>query len=279
MFRIDAHQHFWKFDPIRDSWINDDMKMIQRDFLPGDLKPVLEQNGMDGCVVVQSDQSENENVFQLLHAAQHAFIKGVVGWVDLRADNIEDQLYHLRRFEKLKGFRHVLQAEPDDAFMLQPGFMRGISALHRHAFTYDLLLYPKHLPYAKKLVAAFPDQRFVIDHLAKPPVKEKKIDGWKKDIRAIAGHDNVWCKVSGMVTEADWKTWTTDDLRPYIDTVFEAFGTGRVMFGSDWPVCLVAASYKQVVDIMEMYLAAFSETEKTDFWSGNAIRFYQLSGS
>lgn len=276
MLRIDAHQHFWKFDPVRDSWINDDMKTIQRDFLPGDLKPVLEQNGMDGCVVVQSDQSENENVFQLSHAAQHAFIKGVVGWVDVKAGNIEDQLYHLRRFEKLKGFRHVLQAEPDDAFMLQPEFMRGIGALHRHAFTYDLLLYPKHLPYAKKLVAAFPDQRFVIDHLAKPRIKEKEIDGWKKHIREIAEHNNVWCKVSGMVTEADWKTWTTDGLRPYIDTVFEAFGTGRVMFGSDWPVCLVAASYTQVVDIMEKYLATFSDTEKTNFWGGNAIRFYQL---
>ncbi len=276
MLRIDAHQHFWKFDPVRDSWINEEMRAIQRDFLPADLEPVLKQNGMDGSVVVQSDQSVAENEFHLQHATSNDFIKGIVGWVDLRANDIEEQLQELSRHKKLKGFRHVLQAEPDPAFMLQPNFIRGISHLRKHGFTYDILIYPKHLSYAKQLVAALPDQPFVIDHMAKPLIKDQMIEDWKKDMAVIARHENVSCKISGMVTEADWKNWKKEDFRPYLDVTFEVFGSKRILFGSDWPVCLVAASYERMMEIVQNYISEFTEQEQADFWGGNAVSFYNL---
>lgn len=277
MLRIDAHQHFWKFDPVRDTWINDDMKMIQRDFLPDDLYPLLQQNDIAGCVAVQADQSEAENIFLLELAEKFDFIKGVVGWVDLESDNIMDKLAHLRQFEKLKGFRHILQAEKDDAFMLRPDFRRGIAALHHFGFTYDILIFPHHLKNAIKLVAAYPGQRFVIDHMAKPPIREQKIEEWKQDIHEIARYPNVWCKVSGMVTEADWKLWKRDDLVPYLDVVCEAFGMKRLMFGSDWPVCLVAAYYGQVVEIVKDHICSCSLDDQAALLGGNATTFYSLT--
>lgn len=276
MLRIDAHQHFWKFDPVRDSWINDEMKQIQRDFLPGDLAPVLKRNRIDGCVAVQSDQSLVENDFHLRLAADNDFIKGIVGWVDLQSDDIEEQLQEFNQFKKIKGFRHVLQAEPDPAFMLRPAFVRGIRSLRRFNFTYDILIYPEHLGYAKQLVANLPDQRFVIDHLAKPLIKTQVIAGWKEDMEAIAKHENVSCKISGMVTESDWKTWRKEDFHIYLDTVFEAFGSKRIIFGSDWPVCLVAASYEKMIEIATEYTGKFSTDEQADFWGGNAMAFYNL---
>lgn len=277
MPRIDAHQHFWRFDPVRDSWINDEMKLIQRDFLPSDLQPILRRNGIEGSVVVQSDQSEIENEFQLLNAANNDFIKGVVGWVDLQAVDIDEQLHKLSGYKKLKGFRHVLQAEPDPAFMIKPDFLRGVSHLHKYRFTYDILIYPRQLPYASQLAEAFPSQPFVIDHLAKPFIKDKIIEEWKKDIAAFAQHKNVSCKISGMVTEADWTSWKKEDFRPYLDVVFEVFGSKRILFGSDWPVCLVAASYEKMLGIVEDYISEFSKQEQADFWGGNAISFYDLA--
>lgn len=274
--RIDAHQHFWVYDPVRDSWIDDSMKKIQRDFLPKDLKPVLEANGLDGCVVVQSDQSEVENLFQLTNAIQNDFVRGVVGWVDLQAKNIEDKLAHYRYYNKLKGFRHVLQGEKDRALMLKKKFMNGIGLLHQYNYTYDILIFPDQLRYARKLAAAFPDQRFVIDHIAKPYIKAGTIDGWKQDIEAIAALPNVYCKISGMVTEADWTKWKPQDFTPYLDTVVEAFGAKRIMYGSDWPVCLAAASYKKMKGIVDAYFASFTESEKAAFYGGNATRFYNL---
>lgn len=277
MLRIDAHQHFWKFDPVRDSWINEDMKVIQRDFLPSDLQPVLQQNGIEGSVVVQSDQSATENEFQLQNANNNDFIKGVVGWVDLQSPNIKEQLQELSRHKKLKGFRHVLQSEPDPAFMMRPDFLRGIRCLRQFDFTYDILIYPKHLSYAKQLVAAFPDQPFVIDHMAKPFIKDGIIEDWKRDMVAFAQHENVSCKISGMVTEADWKQWKKEDFRPYLDVVFEVFGSKRILFGSDWPVCLVAASYEKMLGIVHDYISEFTTQEQSDFWSGNAVSFYNLT--
>ncbi len=277
MLRIDAHQHFWKFDPVRDSWINEEMKVIQRDFLPLDLQPVLQQNGIEGSVVVQSDQSATENEFQLQNANNNEFIKGVVGWVDLQSDNIKEQLQALSRYKKLKGFRHVLQSEPDPAFMMRPDFLRGISCLRQFNYTYDILIYPKHLSYAKQMVAAFPDQPFVIDHLAKPFIKDGIIEDWKRDMVAIAQHENVSCKISGMVTEANWKQWKKEDFRPYLDVAFEVFGSKRILFGSDWPVCLVAASYDKMLDIVQNYISEFTTQEQSDFWSGNAVSFYNLT--
>lgn len=277
MLRIDAHQHFWKFDPVRDSWITADMAVIRKDFSPADLQSLLEENGLNGSVTVQSDQSEKENDFQLANAAGYDFVKGIVGWVDLQAENIEERLAHYKQFKKMKGFRHVLQGEPDRALMLQPAFKRGIAALKKFEFTYDILIYPDQLQYIPALVAAFPDQPFVIDHIAKPYIKDKKIDDWKKDMQAVARLPNVYCKISGMVTEADWQNWNQEDFKPYLDTVVESFGIKRVMFGSDWPVCLVAATYGQMMKIVKEYFSSFTQNEQDLFFGGNAILFYHLS--
>jgi L-fuconolactonase len=274
--RIDSHQHFWKFDPVRDSWITDEMAVIQKDFLPGDFQSVLKKNKFDGSVVVQSDQSENENEFQLKNGEENDFIKGVVGWVDLRANNIEERLAHCSSFKKMKGFRHVLQGEKDRSLMLKPGFMNGISKLEKFGFTYDILVYPDQLKYIPEFVGAFMNQKFVIDHLAKPPIRDHGISEWKKEMQNVARFENVHCKISGMVTEADWRNWKQDDFIPYLDVVIEAFGPDRIMYGSDWPVCLVAASYEQVVSIVHEYFSSFSETEQELFFGGNATRFYNL---
>ncbi|UOQ96776.1 amidohydrolase family protein [Hymenobacter sp. 5317J-9] len=277
MARIDAHQHFWQFDPVRDAWITDDMAAIQRDFLPADLEPLLLQHGFDGCVVVQSDQTEAENEFQLANAAAHDFIQGVVGWVDLQAENVTERLAYYSQFVKLKGFRHVLQGEADRALMLKPNFRRGIGALAAHGFTYDVLIFPDQLGFAAELAAAFPNQPFVLDHLAKPRIKDQLIHDWARDIRALAAHENVSCKVSGMVTEADWQHWQPADFRPYLDAVLEAFGPRRVMFGSDWPVCNVAGGYGRMHALVADYVARLSPTEQAGFWGGNATDFYQLT--
>ncbi|MEP7111460.1 MAG: amidohydrolase family protein [Ferruginibacter sp.] len=276
MKRIDSHQHFWHFDPVRDSWINQEMALIQKNFLPRDLQPLLQQNNLDGSVVVQSDQTENENEFQLNNAAGFDFIKGVVGWVDLQAEAVEERLAFYSSFKKMKGFRHVLQGEADRALMLKPAFMNGISKLERFGFTYDILIFPDQLNYAAKLVAAFPDQKFVIDHIAKPDIKEHKTGDWIKDIRALAVYENLYCKISGMVTEADWKNWKKEDFKPYMDTIAETFGTNRIMFGSDWPVCLVAASYQQTIDLVTGYFSTFSDNERDLFFGLNAVQFYNL---
>jgi L-fuconolactonase len=274
--RIDSHQHFWQYNPARDAWITDDMKIIQRDFSPNDLAPVLKENTMDGCVSVQADQSETETLFLLDHADKHAFIKGVVGWVDLLADNVHERLEYLSSFKKLKGFRHIVQGEPDDRFLLGKDFCRGIAALHTKGFTYDILIYPKQLEAAIEFVKRFPDQSFVVDHIAKPFIKEGRLDNWEKYMRDLATFDNVYCKVSGMVTEADWKNWKPNDFTPYLDVVLESFGSKRILYGSDWPVCLVAAPYQQQLNIVEQNIAHLSTSEQKAIMGENAIRFYNL---
>lgn len=276
MLKIDAHQHFWQYHPVKDAWITDDLKAIQRDLLPVDVEPILEKNGIAGCVAIQADQSEAENEFLLGLADKHSFIKGIVGWIDLKAANIEERLAYYSSFNLTKGFRHILQAEPDEQFMLCKDFMNGISLLSKYNFTYDILIKPNHLPYAKTLVAAFPDQRFVIDHLAKPYIKDGGIYGWKEDIKAIAAQPNVSCKVSGMVTEADWVNWKPEDFTPYFDIVFNAFGPARVMFGSDWPVCNLAGGYGGVLSIVESYVSRLTINEQELFWGKNAMEFYNL---
>ena len=278
MQRIDAHQHFWKFDPVRDSWINGDMSVIARDFLPNDLLPLLQRNNIDGTVLVQTCHMDEDNRFMLELADQHSFIKGVVGWVNLQSIKVEDKLkYYHERYPKMRGFRHVLQADPDDQLMLRDSFKNGISLLNKYNFTYDILIYPTHLKYAEQLVAEFPDQKFVVDHLAKPHIKTKVIDGWKRDIEALSKHLNVYCKVSGMLTEADWYSWKTDDFTPYLDTVFNAFSINRVLYGSDWPVCKLAGGYNRALEILQIYTSRFSEKEQALFYGGNAIEFYNLT--
>ena len=274
--RIDSHQHFWKYDPIDYDWINDEMAVIRKDFFPGDLEPLLKQNGFDGCVAVQAHQSEQETEQLLNYANQYKFVKGVVGWVDLQADNIEARLAHYQQFEKLKGLRHVLQGEPQRDLMLQPRFKKGISLLSKFGFTYDILIFPDQLRFAKELVKEFSQQAFVIDHIAKPYIKDKKTEEWEADMQAIAQHDNVYCKISGMVTEADWQTWKIDDFKPYLDIVVNSFGTSRILFGSDWPVCLVAGSYEKVLEIVKNYFNPFSAQEQDLVFGENAVKFYNL---
>ncbi|MES2776060.1 MAG: amidohydrolase family protein [Bacteroidota bacterium] len=273
--RIDCHQHFWHYNAQKHDWIDDEMAVIRKDFLPQDLMPVLSANGIDGCVAVQADQTEAETDFLLQLAKENSFIKGIVGWVDLRADNITERLAHYAQFSAIKGFRHVLQGE-EPGFMLQPAFLNGIASLHEFGFTYDILIFPKHLKAAIELVKQFPEQRFVIDHIAKPYIKAGLIDEWKEDMTAIAQYPNVHCKISGTITEADYHLWKPEDFTPYLDTVVAAFGTSRIMFGSDWPVCLVAADYGKMLGIVQQYFSSFSPAEQEALFGENATRFYSL---
>ncbi|MHA4894091.1 amidohydrolase family protein [Pedobacter sp. PWIIR3] len=277
MLKIDAHQHFWKYTPDMDGWITEEMAVLKRDYMPADLAPLLNSSGFDGCVAVQADQSPDENNFLLQLAEQNDFIKGVVGWVDLRAQNLSEQLAELKKNKKLKGFRHILQGEEDRALMLQPDFSAGIAEIKKHGFTYDILIYTDQLQYLPELLKAHPEQAFVLDHIAKPNIKDNGIGEWQKGIEALKSFENLYCKVSGMVTEANWQSWKQEDFHPYLDIVFETFGAKKVMFGSDWPVCLVAAQYAEVCAILEKYMSKLSTDEQQLVWSGNAVKFYNLN--
>ncbi|MFT3936298.1 MAG: amidohydrolase family protein [Chitinophagaceae bacterium] len=273
---IDAHQHFWHYHPVQHSWINDEMAVIRKDFMPADLEPVLKQNGVMGCVAVQADQTEKETDFLLALSDKYTFIKGIVGWIDLRSNDLQDRLTYYSQFKKLKGFRHILQGE-EPSFMLQPSFLKGVEALKPFNFTYDILIYPKHLDAALQLVKQFPKQSFVIDHIAKPFIKDGLIDDWKKGMTALAQFPNVHCKVSGMVTEANMQQWKQADFVPYLDAVVEAFGIQRIMYGSDWPVCLAAGSYEAMIGIVKKYFGTFSVSEQQQFFTTNATNFYHLT--
>ncbi len=273
--KIDAHQHFWVYDSIRDSWIDDTMEVIQGDFLPSDLSSIYEKNGIDGCVTVQADQSEVETLFLLDQAKENKFIKGVVGWVDLLSENVEERLAYFSQNEKFKGVRHIVQGETID-FMLRADFQNGISKLQKYNLTYDILVFPSQLAAAIKLAQQFPDQSFVLDHMGKPNIKVSKMTHWKRDIEILAKCSNVYCKVSGMFTEADWENWSEDEFIPYLDVVFNSFGLNRVMYGSDWPVCLLATEFKQQLNIVESYIEKFPFVDREKIMGGNAIRYYNL---
>ncbi|WP_069658725.1 amidohydrolase family protein [Arcticibacter eurypsychrophilus] len=276
MFKLDSHQHFWRFDPIRYGWITEEMNLIKGDFLPDDLKPLLDKHAIDGCIAVQSDQSEADNAFLIELATMNPFIKGVVGWVDLQADNIEETLQFYSQYSIVKGFRHVLQGEKDRALMLNPDFKRGIGLLNKFNYTYDLLIFQDQLIYASELCSTFPEQKFVLDHIAKPSIKNHVLGDWAKDIHILAKNPNVYCKVSGMVNEADWKNWKEDDFLPYLDLIFGAFGIKRLMFGSDWPVCNTAGGYDAVLKLVQNYTAKYTEEEQSLFWGLNASTFYAI---
>ena len=272
---IDTHQHFWSYDPKIHDWINEDMKVIRKDFLPADLAPILKENKVDGCIAVQADQTDTETQILIREANQNSFIKGVVGWVNLKDKEIEEKLEEYSNETNLKGFRHIIQAEPK-GFMLDASFQKGLSALAKYNYTYDLLIYETQLAEANTLIKQLPELPIVIDHIAKPNIKKGDSDDWKKEIKAIAQYPNLYCKISGMATEAHWDTWTMDTLKPYIDTVVEAFGTERIMFGSDWPVCLVASSYEKWLKGLQNYFNTFSISEQEAFFANNAINFYKL---
>lgn len=277
--KIDAHQHFWRYNATRDTWITDEMSVLKRDFLPQELPPELAAAGIDASIAVQADQSEAETMFLLELANANPRIAGVVGWVDLRSPCLPERLEHFSHFPKLRGFRHIAQSEPDDRFLAGDKFVNGIAQLRRFAFTYDILVYPRQLPAAIDLASRLPDQLFVLDHLAKPEIKSGETEPWAQHIRHLSQNKNVFCKVSGLITEADLQHWKPQDFRAYLDVVFEAFGPDRLLFGSDWPVCLLAASYQQVVEIVTDYLQGFAESDKDKVFGGNAIRFYGLKAA
>jgi L-fuconolactonase len=273
--RIDAHQHFWNYEPVKDSWMDETMGILKRNYLPENIHQLLIENKIDGCISVQADQSENETDFLLAEAKKNKFIKGVVGWVDLQSPKAYDRLKHFKSDPKFCGVRHIVQAEPV-GFMLKPAFKEGLKAVQAHNLTYDILIYPHQLDDAIKICEEFPDHKLIIDHLAKPNIKKREIDRWADQIRDIASCKNVHCKLSGLVTEADWKNWKADDLKPYLDIVSESFGEDCLLFGSDWPVCLLAAEYGKVVSVIENYFAASSEKTRAKIMGLNAMKFYNL---
>lgn len=273
---IDTHQHFWKYEPIKHKWINESMSVIRRDFMPTDLKKVYGENGIDGCVAVQADQTLEETNFLLWLSEKHSFIKGIVGWVDLRAKNVNEVLEEYKTHSKIKGFRHVVQGERDHNFLLRPDFMNGIFLLEKNGYVYDILVFPHQLGAVLEFVKRFPNQKFVIDHIAKPYIKDGFYDGWAIMMIEIAKQENVYCKLSGMITEADFDSWSPDQIKPYMNLVLEAFGPNRIMFGSDWPVCLVAGNYKEVKKLVTDFISELSLTEQAAIMGLNAIKFYNL---
>jgi L-fuconolactonase len=274
--KIDSHQHFWNYNSTQYPWMGESMASLRRDYLPSHLAPLLKAASIDGTVSVQARQVVEESYWLLELADQNPFIKGVVGWVDLRSPKVAEQLEKLARYPKLRGVRHVVHDEPDDRFMMREDFRRGLKELKKYKLPYDLLLFPRHLPIACELLKQFPEQPFVLDHIAKPLIKERKMEPWRTDLRRLAEFTNVHCKVSGMVTEADWAHWKRRDFTPYLDVVFESFGTKRIMIGSDWPVCTLAGTYSGVMQIAANYVQRLSSDERTDVWSENARRFYGL---
>ncbi|HEY0737166.1 MAG TPA: amidohydrolase family protein [Herpetosiphonaceae bacterium] len=275
--RIDAHQHFWHYDPIEYGWIGDTMQPLKRDYLPDDLRPLLEQPGVSATIAVQARQSVAETDWLLELADRHTWIKGVVGWVNLLSPHVRDELERYAGHPKLCGIRHIVQDEPDDRFMLRPDFLRGLSLLEAFNLPYDLLLFPKHLPVAVEVVKQFPQQRFVLDHLAKPAIRAGSFSPWDADIRALSRCENVACKLSGLVTEAVWQQWQPGDFRRYLDHIMDCFGPDRLMFGSDWPVCTLSGTYADVVRLIEEYLAAFPVDVQARIWGDNAARWYALA--
>ena len=273
---IDSHQHFWKYDPVRDAWIDDSMMAIRRDFLPSDLKSILEMNGVDGCIAVQADQSEEETQFLLDCAEKNNFVKGVVGWVNLLQDNVEERLEYFASNKLLKGVRHIVQAEPDLNFMLREDFQSGIICLGKYGLMYDILVYPHQLPAAIELSRKFPNQKFVLDHIAKPQISKGMDLQWKQNINTLSEAPNVYCKLSGMITETSGFKRDEAEFYPFMETVLEAFGTDRVLYGSDWPVCLVAGTYENVLSIVTNFVQQLSPTEQRNILGLNAVRFYNL---
>jgi L-fuconolactonase len=274
--RIDSHQHFWRYNAAEYGWIDESMAPLRRDFLPDDARHEMDHAGIDACVAVQARQTLEETRWLLELADAYPFVAGVVGWIDLQADDVTAQLEPFARNTKLVGVRHIVQAEPDDRFMLRPAFCRGISLLEDLNLTYDILIYPRHLPAAAEVVARFGRQRFVLDHLAKPSIRSADIDEWEEGLRRLADFPHVFCKLSGLVTEADWTSWTPGQIRPYLDVAFDCFGANRLLFGSDWPVCTVAADYGRTVSLIDEYLADRPDADREAVMGGNAARFWNL---
>ncbi|MBX3746510.1 MAG: amidohydrolase family protein [Verrucomicrobiae bacterium] len=274
--KIDAHQHFWRYDAVEYPWIAAG-SALERDWLPSDLAAVQGPLGFDGSIAVQARQSVEESEWLLGLAEADPRILGVVGWVDLRSERVGEELERLGRHPRWVGVRHVAQDEPDDRFLVGEDFVRGVSGLRERGLVYEILIYPRQLPAALELVGRLPEQAFVLDHAAKPCIREGTMEPWASQMRELGRHTNVSCKVSGLVTEADPRTWRPGELRPYLDVVAEAFGPERLMFGSDWPVCLLAAGYERVVEVVEEFVATWDGRQRAALFGGNAARVYGLA--
>ena len=272
--RLDSHQHYWHYDPVLYPWIDEKKAILKRDYLPSDLEPLLARTGFDGTIAVQACQSISDTVFLLQLADHHDSVKGVVGWVDLCSDRVGDELQRFAPHPKLVGVRHIVHDEPDDDFMLRADFRRGISRLREFDLTYDLLLFPRHIARAVRLVEEFPEQPFILDHIAKPFIRDGEFSPWREDLRTLAAFPNVTCKLSGLVTEARWDAWRPVDIHPYLDVVVEVFGPSRLMIGSDWPVCLLAGDYGRVMDVVVNYVERLSEDERHGILGENAAQVY-----
>lgn len=274
--RIDAHQHFWRYQRREYGWIDDSMPGLRRDFQPEDVQRDMSRAGFTTSVAIQARQTIEETESLLALAGANPFIVGVVGWVDLQSPEVLAQLQRFAGHPKLVGVRHIAQSEADDRFLLRPEFCRGLSLLAGFGLAYDLLIYSRHLAVAAELAARFPEQRFVLDHLAKPEVRRGEIRSWQEGLQQLAACPNVWCKLSGLVTEADWGAWTPAQLRPYLDVAFECFGAGRLMIGSDWPVCTLAADYARAMAVVVEYIADRPPAERDAVLGGNAVRFWNI---
>lgn len=274
--RIDAHQHFWTYNPVEYKWIDESMSALRRNFLPEDLRPELENSNFQGSIAVQARQTLQETRWLLELAEGSPGILGVVGWVELCSRECRSQLKAFAANPKLVGIRHIVQSEPDERFLLRRDFLDGIALLEEFDLAYDILIYTKHLPVAAEFVERFPKHRFVLDHLAKPPIKDREIEFWAAGIRRLAAFPNVFCKLSGLVTEADWRHWQQADITPYLDIAFETFGPSRLMIGSDWPVCLVASSYSRTLDVVGDHLQLQPVETRDAVLGGNAQRFWRL---
>ncbi len=274
--RLDSHQHFWSYSVSEYDWIDERMSRIRRDFAPEDLEPILRRHGFDGSVAVQVRQSLEETEYLVGLADEHDFIRGVVGWVDLCSADVRRDLERFSEHPRFRGVRHVVQAEPDDRFLLRDDFLRGVALLRDLDLTYDILVYHRHLPAVVDFVARFPQHRLVLDHIGKPAIGKGELEPWASSIRKLGKLENLSCKVSGMVTEADWRNWKKSDFTPYLEIVLESFGPRRLLFGSDWPVAILAAGYDEVVEIVEDFLEPLSCSEKDAVLGGNAALFYGL---
>ena len=274
--RIDAHQHFWIYRHEDYPWIDDRMGILKRDYTPADLEPLLKRQGFEGSIAVQARSSLDETRQLLAWASEHELVRGVVGWVDLTSPSVEADLEALARAPGLVGLRHIVQDEPDDRFLLREDFQRGLALLPRFGLAYDILVYPRQLEAVVALVARFDEHRFVLDHLAKPPVASGELEPWASYMRQLGRFENLYCKLSGMVTEAVWGAWKKEDFTPYLDVVVEAFGTERLLVGSDWPVCTLAADYDGVIDIVDSYTALLDREKREAIFGGNAAEVYRL---
>ncbi len=272
---IDSHVHFWKYSKKDYPWIDKTMEILQKNFLPSDIELTLKRNNVDGCVAVQADSSELEARFLAELAVTHPVVKGVVGWTDLKASDIEKRLENFAAYPVIKGIRHIVQSEPDD-FLYDKDFRRGVSLLDAAGYTYDVLIYPRQLKAAADFTNAFPGQAFIVDHCAKPNIKNKEISGWKEGIYELAANPDVSCKLSGLLTETEWKEWSPADFYPYLDVVFDAFGPERLLFGSDWPVMLLSGMYVQWKSLLDKYMEQLLPEDKEKIFGLNAQRIYRL---